>query len=185
MQSSRSKSTTCPRKWRRRLLRFELNSAATSDGGAQKLENDVRRNSESIAAKVCSQIGRKWNVMFESQVVTSVTTFVNIHLLCYWPTIHYSISKICPKFQIISSHFFEVDDLLDEYWAKIVRSISTPIYVECDKMYRSKVCVQEFSYFVSGLDTHVEKSEYDSPVRKKISCRWRNMTSHISFFSSN
>ena len=46
-------------------------------------------------------------------------------------------------------------------------NISTPIYVECDKMYRSKVCVQEFSYFVSGLDIQLEKSEYDSPVCKK------------------
>ena len=53
-------------------------------------------------------------------------------------------------------------------------NISTPIYVECDKMYRSKVCVQEFSYFVSGLDIQLEKSEYYSPVRKKIGCRWRN-----------
>ena len=55
-----------------RLLRFELNSAATSDGGTQKLGNDVWRNSESIATNVCSQIGRKWNVRFESHVVTSV-----------------------------------------------------------------------------------------------------------------
>ena len=70
MQSSRSKSTTCPRKGR--LLRFELNSAVTSDGGAQKLGNDVRRDSGSIATKVCSQIGSKWNVMFESHVVTSL-----------------------------------------------------------------------------------------------------------------
>ena len=50
-----------PRKGR--LLRFESNSTATSDGGAQKLGNDVRRDSESIATKVCSQI---------SHVVTSV-----------------------------------------------------------------------------------------------------------------
>ena len=48
---------TCPRKGR--LLYFDANSAATSDGGAQKLGNDVRRNSESIATKVCSQIGCK------------------------------------------------------------------------------------------------------------------------------
>ena len=45
--------------------------------------------------------------------------------------------------------------------------ISTPIYVECDKMYRSKVCVQEFLYIVSDPDIQVEKSEYNSPVRKK------------------
>ena len=43
-----------------RLLRFESNSTATSNGGAQKLGNDVRRNSELIAIKVCSAIGRKW-----------------------------------------------------------------------------------------------------------------------------
>ena len=71
-----------------------------------------------------------------------------MHLLCYWPTIHNSISKICPKFQVISSHFFEVDKLLDENWAlsKIVQSeiISTPIYVECDKTYQLKVWTQEF-----------------------------------------
>ena len=46
--------------------------------------------------------------------------------------------------------------------------ISTPIYVECDKKYRSKVCVQEFSNFVSGLDIQSEQSEYNSPVRKTL-----------------
>ena len=104
MQSSRSESTTCQRKVR--LLRFESNSAATSDGVEQKLGSDVRCDSESITTKVCSQIGCKWNAMFESHVVTSVdrtsfdfrfsiffeqSSFVNIHLLCYWPTIHNSI----------------------------------------------------------------------------------------------
>ena len=80
------------------------------------------------------------------------------------------MSKICPKFQVISFYFFEVDELLDEQWAKIVQSenISTPIYVECDKMYRPKVCVQEFSYFVFGLDIQLEKPEYYSPVSKKM-----------------
>ena len=70
VQSGRSESTTCPRKGC--LLRFELNSTATWDCGAQMLGNDVWRNSESIAIKVCRQIGRKWNVMFESHIVTSV-----------------------------------------------------------------------------------------------------------------
>ena len=44
--------------WKGRLLRFEPNSAATSDGSTQKLGNDVRRDSELIATKVCSQISR-------------------------------------------------------------------------------------------------------------------------------
>ena len=44
------------------------NSTATSDSCTQKLGNDVLRDSESIATKVCSQIGRKQNAMFESHV---------------------------------------------------------------------------------------------------------------------
>ena len=38
------------------LLRFELNSAATSDGGAQKLGNDVRHDSESSATKFAAKL---------------------------------------------------------------------------------------------------------------------------------
>ena len=48
-----------------------------------------------------------------------------------------------------------------------IENISTPINVECDKMYQSKVCVQEFSYFVPGLDIQLEQSMNDSPVSKK------------------
>ena len=97
------------------------------------------------------------------------SAFVNIYLLCYWPTVHNLISKSCPKIQVINSHFFKVNELLNEHWENIVQSenISTPIYVECDKIYRSKVCVQEFLYIVSGLDIQFEKSEYDSPVCQK------------------
>ena len=74
---------------------------------------------------------------------------VNIHLLCYWPTIQNLISKICPKFQVTSSHFFKVNELLDKQGAKNCANwnISTPIYIECDKMYRSKVYVQELPWY--------------------------------------
>ena len=160
------------------------------------LGNDVKRDSESIATNVCSQIGRKWNAMFASHVVTSVdrTSFyflfedflsavVNNHLLCYWPIIQNSISKICPKFQVLSSHFFKVDELLNEQWAKIVLSenISSPVYVECNKMHWSKVCAQEFWYFVSGLDVQLEQSKNYNPVYRD--CRLQNTKSHILFFS--
>ena len=50
--------------------------------------------------------------------------------------------------------------------------ISTPIYVECDKMYRSKVCLQEFWYIVSGLDIQ-------PGTAKKLVARYY---SHIPFF---
>ena len=47
-------------------------------------------------------------------------------------------------------------------------NISTPIYVnESDKMYQSKVCVQEFSFFVSGLDIQLEQSGIDICMQKK------------------
>ena len=41
------------------LAKQLFNNTATSDGAAQKLENDVWRDSESIATKVCCQIGSK------------------------------------------------------------------------------------------------------------------------------
>ena len=46
-------------------------------------------------------------------------------------------------------------------------NISTPIYVECDKMYRSKVCVQEFSYFLPGLDIQLERSRVPQSCTQK------------------
>ena len=79
--------------------------------------------------------------MFESHIVISLdrtrlwqalililrffqqNAFVNNHL-GFWPTIHNSTSKICPKFQILSSHFSRLMS-----WKKIVESenLSTPI----------------------------------------------------------
>ena len=46
------------------------------------------------------------------------SSFVIIHLLCYWPPVHNSVLKICPKFQVLRSHFFDVNELLDEHCAK-------------------------------------------------------------------
>ena len=88
-----------------------------------KAGNNVWHDSESIATKVCSKIGCKWNVMFENNLVTSIGrasfnflsedflaipwyAFCKNHLQCYWPTIHNLILKICPKFQVLNSHFF-------------------------------------------------------------------------------
>ena len=98
VQSSRSKSTTYPRKGH--LLRYELNSTATSDSRTQKLGNYVCHclawfwidcnqslqpnaivwhDSELIATKVCSQIGDKWNAMFESSIVAT-----DQHWMDFW-----------------------------------------------------------------------------------------------------
>ena len=107
--------------------------------------------------------------MCESHVVTSVDRTTSIFDL-----------EICQVIKLSVLTFSRSMSCSMSIEQKIVQSenISTPIYVECNKMYRSKVCVQEFSYFVSGLDIQLEQSENDSPVRKKIGCRWRNTTSH-------
>ena len=77
------------------------------------------------------------------------SSFVNIHLLCYWPTIHNLISKICPKFQVISSYFFKVDELLDEHWAKIVRS---EIYFQLQSISNAIRCIyQRFAFKSSRI----------------------------------
>ena len=82
---------------------------------------------------------------------------------------------------VLSSPFSKVDELLDEHWAKLVLSenISTPIYVECHKMCQSKVWVQEFWYFVSGLDIQLEQSKSNNPI-----CRgcWLQNTCHTLLF---
>ena len=110
-----------------------------------------------LNAKVCSQICSKRSTMFESHVVTSVDFFSNLPLqkiiycvtdqpLCYWPTIYKPIWKICPKFQVLSFHFLNVDELLDEHWAKIC-------------------------FFVSGLDIQHDQSENYNPASKKLVSR--------------
>ena len=81
---------------------------------------------------------------------------------------------------------------IEQKLCKVKVKISSAIYVECDKIYQSKVCVQEFLYLVSashaaasGLDIQLEKSKYNSPVCKKIGCMWGNTTRHILFFLGN
>ena len=59
--------------------------------------------------------------------------------MCYWPTTRNSITKICPKLQVLSSHFSEVNQLHDECWAKHNQweniSTVTTIYVLCYNTY--------------------------------------------------
>ena len=97
------KSTTCRRKGR--LLRFQSITSSTSDGYAQRLGNDLWNDSESIATKVCSQIGRKCRKMFESQVEVCIDwtsfnfqfkdegVFMSNLLIIYYVTEQQSISQ--------------------------------------------------------------------------------------------
>ena len=57
--------------------------------------------------------------------------------------IHNLILKVCPKFQVLSSYFSEVNELFNECWKKIVQReiISTPIHIQSYNKYQWKVCV--------------------------------------------
>ena len=58
------------------------------------------------------------------------------------------IEEICPKFQVLSPHFSEINDtraMSNEPLANIVQkgeTISTPIYVECENMYQQNIVVK-------------------------------------------
>ena len=73
--------------------------------------------------------------------------------------------KICPKFQVLTSYFLEVKDLLnDEILSKENNNISTLIYVQWADIYWSKVskivsqpkfCRQEFWCILFDLNIHL------------------------------
>ena len=122
---------------------------------------------------------------------------MNNHLLCYWPTIHNLILNICSKFQVLSSHFFEVYELLvSARWVlnKIVQW----------KYFNSNLCWMRINYAISCIDQKFvfrnsriwclarlalifiwnnHESENANLVLQKIICRWRNTTSQILFCS--
>ena len=183
-----------------------MNSTATSDGGAQKPGNYVRRDNhcdyDLIATKVCSQISSKWNamkIMLWPALTGQATSFyfqfqdffsnLPLQIFIYCVTDQSSITgswRSVLHFKLSVLTFTDLEqlvELLNEHCAS--ENISTPIYVECHKMYQPKVCVQEFSYFMSGLDNQFEQSVDDSPVCKKIGCRWLNMTSSVQLFLGN
>ena len=49
----------------------------------------------------------------------------------------------------------------------------------CISLYQSKLCVQEFWYFVSGLDIQLEQSENDNSVCRAQGCRLQITSSNI------
>ena len=188
MQSSRSKWTTSSR--RRHLLRFQSNSTATLDGGTQKLENDLCHDSDLIAAKFCSKtIANKkrrlkpwrglhllydsqYELQFSIQRSFEQSATEHNHLLCYWPIMHNSISKVCPNFQVYSSYFFEVDDLLHDHQAKNVRreniSQCNPVEQKMTICPRLQVLTSHFSEVDDQLDENWVKRAWRKNIWNPI-----------------
>ena len=124
VRSSRSKSTTRLQPARGKRVCQDLNQTA------QQLHMAARKSLETmidmilnwsqpkIAAKFvqmkcygwkrCSDKRWQGKLWFSIWRFFKQSAFVNNHLLCYWPAIDNLISKICPKFQVLSSTFLRL-----------------------------------------------------------------------------
>ena len=152
---------TFPRKGH--LFRFILNSEATSDGNVEKL------GIQSL------QPNRLQTAMFESHVVSLVTS---VDRTSFYFQFEHIFSNLVNIHLLISFHFFKVDELLDEHWAKIEQSEkkkfnSDPSRIRWDALIKGST--QELLFFVSGLDIQLEPSknnsnQYKPMVIKYIPC---------------
>ena len=76
------------------------------------------------------------------------SAFVNIQLLCYWPTIQNLISKNCPKFQVISSHFWRSMSC----WVSIKQNLCKLKIFPLQSMWNAIRCIdQRFAFKNSGI----------------------------------
>ena len=110
------------------------------------------------------------------------SAFVNNHLLSYWPTIHNLILKICSKFQVLSSHFFEFDELLHEQWVKLCE---VKLF-QLQSMLHAISINQRFVFMNSGilcLALIFDVNNMRMEKWKKIDCRLQNTICNIPFFS--
>ena len=62
----------------------------------------------------------------------------NNHLMRYCLTIHKSRAKICPALQVLTFHFSQVDDLLDEHSQKCAKKKM----FQLQSLYNAKIFVQ-------------------------------------------
>ena len=140
-QSSRPKLTTCFRKGKTSAqipyqkaklpLKWSLSWRCT------KLETNPGHESELITINVCCQVANEmqclkantWPKYTCIEWTSFCFQFEDFLASCYSKQ---QILKICPKFQLLSSHFSEVDELLYENSAGIMQkeNISTTIYVQ-------------------------------------------------------
>ena len=116
VQSSRSKSTSCVRKGCQ--LKFQPSDFRWRSAKSWKwcqawfwidCNQSLQPNQLQMKCDVwrpCSDQRWQDELWFLIWRLFEQSAFANIHLLCYWPTIDNSISKIYPQFQVISSHFF-------------------------------------------------------------------------------
>ena len=116
-------------------------------------------------------------------------TFIYCVTDLVWPTTHNSIWQICPKFQVISSHFFKVDELLMSIEQKLCK---VKIF-HFQSMLNAIRCIdQRFTFKNSGILCLALIFNLSNPrmtffYAKKIGCNLQVAKYHDSlpFLSSN
>ena len=168
----------------------------------KKLGKNLWHDSEFHESVEPNQSQLEWNVMFESHddVVTCIDwtsfdfwyCFSNLHWkLCCWPTIHYSMPKICPKFQVLSSYFS--DSKLWGQWAArcaLSQKCGKRIF-QLHSMSNVMMCIdQRFSAKNSGISFLVLIYWYSTWTiwewqsrTLKIGSKLQDVTCHWLFFS--
>ena len=134
-------------------------------------------NCELITTRVCSQIDSKCHLMFESHVEDKLQisiwqffeqfAFVNNHLVCYWLTFHNLILKSCNADQPSTT------------WLSSISSSRFSLFNSNHNM--PNVCIQDFWYFVSGLDIPPKQSLNNNPACKKRGCRLQQEVINLFF----
>ena len=118
-------------------------------------------------------------------------TFANNHLLCYRPTTLDLILKICPKFRVLRSHLFEVDEL---QWAKLckvnifqLQSMSNAIRCIVQRFALNNSVIALIKWYSSWAIREGQSCRWflHSKKRSQGTCRLRNTESNILFFPAD
>ena len=120
-------------------------------------------------------------LQFWSEVFFEQYAIQNNCVLCYWPTIHSLISKICPKLNFSVLTFLMSRRCSMSSGQNLYKEMqgSTPIHVQCDNMYWPKVWSHCFWYILCGLIWTWAVWEWQYPKNCQWGFRLQNMTSLI------
>ena len=120
-----------------------IESTAASHGCVQKLGNKLQNDFELCSQIRCNNaIGMKCLkpklIPALAQRVFEQSATENTHILCYWQTIHNSISKICPVFKFSALTF--------------LRSMSCSMSIELKLCKERNFQLQSMSHAISSID---------------------------------
>ena len=103
--------------WKQSLLRVCYDSELI----AKKFASEIEAKSVANELKAMYRLALTGQALIFNIQIFEQSATQNNHVVCYWPTIHNLMSKICPNFpsQVLSFHFSEVDELLKSILPKL------------------------------------------------------------------